>query len=333
MVLLSNDGTLPLEQPGRVAVIGPNADRVEALFGCYSFVNHVIPQHPGTATGITVATVREAVAAEWPGADTRRRPRLRGRRRRRHRHPGCRGGRRALGRRRRRRRRPLGPLRPRNRRRRVRPRRPRAPRGAAPPRGVRARHRDAGGPRAAHRAALRRRLGPGPLCRSGAGLLPRRGGRPRRRRRALRPGQPLGEAAREPAEVVGCAALLLPPSRTGRRRRRDQPRHLTHPGVRSRAVVHLVPARRPGGARERRPASRWSPGCGSRTPAPVAGPTSSSSTAATSSARSPVRWRSCSASTASTSSPGSRPRSPSRCRPHAWPSPTGPGVGWSNPAS
>ena len=69
VVLLGNDGTLPLERPARVAVIGPNADRVEALFGCYSFVNHVIPQHPGTATGIVVATVREAVAAEWPGAD------------------------------------------------------------------------------------------------------------------------------------------------------------------------------------------------------------------------------------------------------------------------
>ena len=62
VVLLSNDGILPLESPARVAVIGPNADRVEALFGCYSFVNHVIPQHPGTATGIVVATVREAVA-------------------------------------------------------------------------------------------------------------------------------------------------------------------------------------------------------------------------------------------------------------------------------
>ncbi|HYH73785.1 MAG TPA: glycoside hydrolase family 3 N-terminal domain-containing protein [Nocardioides sp.] len=68
VVLLSNDGTLPLGQPSRVAVIGPNADRVEALFGCYSFVNHVIPQHPGTATGIVVATLREAVAAEWPDA-------------------------------------------------------------------------------------------------------------------------------------------------------------------------------------------------------------------------------------------------------------------------
>ena len=68
VVLLTNDGTLPLDAPARVAVVGPNADRVEALFGCYSFVNHVIPQHPGTDVGIVVRTVREALAAEWPDA-------------------------------------------------------------------------------------------------------------------------------------------------------------------------------------------------------------------------------------------------------------------------
>ncbi|MFL6167136.1 MAG: glycoside hydrolase family 3 N-terminal domain-containing protein [Ornithinibacter sp.] len=68
VVLLANDGILPLDGPARVAVIGPNADRIEALFGCYSFVNHVIPQHPGTPAGIAVPTVREALAGEWPGA-------------------------------------------------------------------------------------------------------------------------------------------------------------------------------------------------------------------------------------------------------------------------
>jgi len=68
VVLLANDGILPLDRPTAVAVIGPNADRVEALFGCYSFINHVIPQHPGTEAGIAVTTVREALAAEWPSA-------------------------------------------------------------------------------------------------------------------------------------------------------------------------------------------------------------------------------------------------------------------------
>ncbi len=66
LVLLSNDGTLPLAAPGSVAVVGPNADRVPALFGCYSFVNHVIPQHPGTEQGIAAPSVLESLRAELP---------------------------------------------------------------------------------------------------------------------------------------------------------------------------------------------------------------------------------------------------------------------------
>jgi beta-glucosidase len=69
VVLLANDGTLPLSDPGRVAVIGPNADRAAALFGCYSFVNHVLPQHPGTDIGIEAPTLRDAVAIEYAGAE------------------------------------------------------------------------------------------------------------------------------------------------------------------------------------------------------------------------------------------------------------------------
>ncbi|WP_324650758.1 glycoside hydrolase family 3 N-terminal domain-containing protein [Georgenia sp. H159] len=66
LVLLSNDGTLPLVAPGRVAVVGPNADRSPALFGCYSFVNHVIPQHPGTEPGIEAPSVLDALRSEFP---------------------------------------------------------------------------------------------------------------------------------------------------------------------------------------------------------------------------------------------------------------------------
>jgi beta-xylosidase len=69
VVLVSNDGTLPLAAPGRVAVIGPNAHRAEALFGCYSFVNHVLAHHPGTELGIEVPTVYEALRAELPVAE------------------------------------------------------------------------------------------------------------------------------------------------------------------------------------------------------------------------------------------------------------------------
>jgi beta-glucosidase len=64
VVLVANDGTLPLAPAARVAVIGPNADRAEALFGCYSFTNHVLPNVPDVALGIDVPTVLAAVRDE-----------------------------------------------------------------------------------------------------------------------------------------------------------------------------------------------------------------------------------------------------------------------------
>lgn len=67
LVLLSNDGTLPLAPDARVAVIGPNADRTAALFGCYSFLNHVLAHHPDAAVGIESPTVLEALSREHGG--------------------------------------------------------------------------------------------------------------------------------------------------------------------------------------------------------------------------------------------------------------------------
>lgn len=69
VVLLSNDGALPLRVPQRLAVLGPNADKVEALFGCYSFVNHVLPHYPGVSAGIAAPTVLESLRAEYPDAE------------------------------------------------------------------------------------------------------------------------------------------------------------------------------------------------------------------------------------------------------------------------
>jgi beta-glucosidase-like glycosyl hydrolase len=71
VVLLANDGVLPLSGPGRavparIAVIGPNADRAEAMMGCYAFVNHVLPHHPEVPLGIEVPTVLGALRAELP---------------------------------------------------------------------------------------------------------------------------------------------------------------------------------------------------------------------------------------------------------------------------
>ena len=67
VVLLSNDGVLPLGRRGqglrRVAIIGPNADRAEALQGCYSFANHVLASYPDHEIGISIPTVREALEA------------------------------------------------------------------------------------------------------------------------------------------------------------------------------------------------------------------------------------------------------------------------------
>ncbi|WP_341716114.1 glycoside hydrolase family 3 N-terminal domain-containing protein [Micromonospora sp. FIMYZ51] len=65
IILVSNQEILPLPAGRRVAVIGPNADRQAALFGCYSFLNHVLAQHPDVETGIEVPTVLDAVRAEF----------------------------------------------------------------------------------------------------------------------------------------------------------------------------------------------------------------------------------------------------------------------------
>lgn len=71
VVLLANDGLLPLDAAGtgRIAVVGPNADDPSALFGCYSFANHVLSQHPGTELGLDVPTLLDAVRREVPGAE------------------------------------------------------------------------------------------------------------------------------------------------------------------------------------------------------------------------------------------------------------------------
>ncbi|MBD8058403.1 glycoside hydrolase family 3 C-terminal domain-containing protein [Cellulomonas sp. JH27-2] len=68
VVLVANDGTLPLAATPRIAVIGPNADRTAALYGCYSFVNHVLAQNPGVEDGLHAPTILEAVRAELPDA-------------------------------------------------------------------------------------------------------------------------------------------------------------------------------------------------------------------------------------------------------------------------
>ncbi len=71
-MLLSNDGVLPLDRrPGagsRVAVIGPNAHRAEALQGCYSFANHVLADHPELPLGFEIPTVFESLPGAFEAA-------------------------------------------------------------------------------------------------------------------------------------------------------------------------------------------------------------------------------------------------------------------------
>lgn len=65
LVLVANDGVLPLGRwgtpPARIAVVGPNADRAEALMGCYSFANHVLAHHPGVEMGFEIPSVAAAL--------------------------------------------------------------------------------------------------------------------------------------------------------------------------------------------------------------------------------------------------------------------------------
>ncbi|WP_105968856.1 glycoside hydrolase family 3 N-terminal domain-containing protein [Streptomyces geranii] len=65
-VLLANDGTLPLPSGGRIALIGPCADDVRTMFGCYSFPNHVLATRDDLGNGVEAVSLRTALAAELP---------------------------------------------------------------------------------------------------------------------------------------------------------------------------------------------------------------------------------------------------------------------------
>jgi beta-xylosidase len=67
IVLLRNDGALPLRPGTRVAVVGPLADSQTAFFGCYSFPLHVGVHHPDIPLGIESASVLEALSGDAAG--------------------------------------------------------------------------------------------------------------------------------------------------------------------------------------------------------------------------------------------------------------------------
>ncbi|GAA1800323.1 glycoside hydrolase family 3 N-terminal domain-containing protein [Agromyces neolithicus] len=71
IVLVRNDGSLPLATPGVIAVVGPNLADPYAMLGCYSFPTHVVSQHPGVELGIRIPTLLEALQAEFPDSEIR----------------------------------------------------------------------------------------------------------------------------------------------------------------------------------------------------------------------------------------------------------------------
>ncbi|MCX5559564.1 glycoside hydrolase family 3 N-terminal domain-containing protein [Streptomyces sp. NBC_00038] len=69
-VLLSNDGILPLQDAaGRIALIGPCADDVRTMFGCYSFPNHVLAERDDLGNGVEAASLRTALTEELPSVN------------------------------------------------------------------------------------------------------------------------------------------------------------------------------------------------------------------------------------------------------------------------
>ncbi|MGC4789398.1 beta-glucosidase family protein [Micromonospora sp. DT178] len=65
VVLLANDGTLPLDRPARIALVGPQAESPTAVLGCYSFPAHVGSRHPEVPVGIALPTLAAALRAEF----------------------------------------------------------------------------------------------------------------------------------------------------------------------------------------------------------------------------------------------------------------------------
>jgi beta-xylosidase len=67
VVLLSNDGTLPLAPSLRLAVVGPRAHDPRAMLGCYSFPMHVGVHHPQVSMGVEIASLVDALRRDPAG--------------------------------------------------------------------------------------------------------------------------------------------------------------------------------------------------------------------------------------------------------------------------
>ena len=61
IILLQNDGVLPLAKDTEVALIGPTWTDVRSYMGCYAFPNHVLSKYGGKQTGIELRPLDEAL--------------------------------------------------------------------------------------------------------------------------------------------------------------------------------------------------------------------------------------------------------------------------------
>ncbi|CNG51322.1 glycoside hydrolase%2C family 3-like protein [Mycobacterium tuberculosis] len=67
VVLLANDGVLPLRSGDGVVVTGPLAEDPFGMMGCYTFPSHVGRQHPELPLGVEIPAVADALRDELPG--------------------------------------------------------------------------------------------------------------------------------------------------------------------------------------------------------------------------------------------------------------------------
>ncbi len=67
IVLLSNDGSLPLRPGLRVSVVGPLASDPHTMLGCYSFPMHVGTHHPELPLGVDVPALLDVMTADPAG--------------------------------------------------------------------------------------------------------------------------------------------------------------------------------------------------------------------------------------------------------------------------
>ncbi len=63
IVLLKNDGILPLARRSGAVVIGPVWEEVRSFMGCYSFPNHVLARYEDGRTGLDIETLPEALGS------------------------------------------------------------------------------------------------------------------------------------------------------------------------------------------------------------------------------------------------------------------------------